>query len=102
MEAQRQSVQMLERLQRDAAHGALRHLGKEKFTQLSEQRDRQTREAIRNQQSDRHSQHRLLDTHAVDDPFQHDRNADVGHFGHQQAGQGDRDSCFVLREIRQQ
>ena len=102
MEAQRQSMQVLKRFERDAPHGALRDFCEEKLAQLGEQRDRQARQTVRNQQCNRHGQQRLLHAHAIDHPLEHDRHAHIGDLGHQQTGECDGDTRFVLRKIGQQ
>ena len=85
VEAQRQRVQVAEGLQRDRAHRALRHLGEQVFAQLGERGRRQPEEAVRDQQHERHHQHRGALVEPVDDRLHQHRHADVGDLGERPA-----------------
>nr|GEU28155.1 hypothetical protein [Tanacetum cinerariifolium] len=91
VEAQRQGVQVTEHLQRNGAHGALRHARKQELAQLGEHGRRQPQQAIRHQRRHRQHQQRLRvlrrDGERVDQPLHHDGHAHVGQLGAHQAAQ---------------
>ena len=89
VKAQGQGMQVAEHLQRDGAHGPLRHPGEQEFAQFRKQGGRQAQQAIRHQQADRQHQQRLRmrrrDRHGVDEFFQDQGHAHVGQLGAHQA-----------------
>jgi hypothetical protein len=92
MEAQRQAVQMLEGLQRDAADRPLRHLGEDAVPQLGEGLGRDARGAIGQQQPDRHGQHghrrrARLHCERIHHALEQQGHDHIGELGDRQAGQ---------------
>ena len=106
MEAQTETVQMPEDPQRDAARRPLRRLGKYQLTQLRENGSRQPEQAIGQQQTHRHHQHRLgaarSNVHRVHQLFQEQRNADVCQLRPHHQQQRNQHAPSVLPEIGQQ
>ena len=101
MEPQRQRVQMAEYLERDGTHRALRHLGEQEFAQLGEQRRRKAQRAVGGKQ--RQWQNELgRSRQAIDDLLQHQRHADIGELGRDEARQRQEDAAPVGEQIRQQ
>ena len=101
MESQRQRMQMGEDLQRYGAHRALRHLGKKILAQLGKCRGRQAQYAVCRKQ--RQWQHQDLGRRQlVDDLFHHQRHADVGKLGSNEASERQRYSPLVGEQIGQQ
>ena len=85
VKTQAQRMQVLKDFQRDTPRRALGGLGKHQLAQLGEQRGRKSQQAIGQQQRHRHHQHRLhvagLETHGIDQVFEQQRHADIGHLG---------------------
>ena len=104
MEAQRQRVQMAEGLQRNRAHGALRHLGEQVLAQLSESSRRQPQRTVGREQRQRQNQRlpRRDSGQPIDDLLQYQRHTDVGELGRDQTAEGEQHAALVCEQIGQQ
>jgi hypothetical protein len=106
VEAQRQRVQVAEHAQGDGAHGALGHAREQEFAQLGEDGGGQAQHAVGDQRAERQHQQRLrvrrIDGQLVDQPFHHQRHADVGQLGGDQAAQGRHHAPFVYPQVGNQ
>ena len=106
MKAQTHCVQMAKYAQRNRSGRPFGGFGKHQLTQLGEQGRTQAQGSICHQQSHRHHQHRTrvarLWRHGVDQIFEQQRHADVGHLGPHHEGQGRNHPPFVLPQIGEQ
>ncbi len=102
MEAQTQTVQMLEHLQCHAADGALRHLGEQRIAQFAEQRAEQTQQTVADHQEHRDGQHRLRLAHRIHDLLEHQRHGHVGELRQHQKHDHRNHPDFELQQIGQQ
>ena len=106
VKAQAQAVQVLKRLQRNGACGAMRGLGKHQFAQLVEQRVSKAQQPIGQDQTHRHHQQRRgaarRQGHGVHQLFEQQRHPHRGEFGPHHEGDGGQHPALVLPQIRQQ
>ena len=104
VKAQAQRMQVFKDFQRNTARRALGGLGKHQLAQLGEQRGGQAQQAIGQQQRHRHHQHGLhvagLETHGVDQVFEQQRHADIGHLGAHHESQRCDNAPLVGPEVR--
>jgi hypothetical protein len=97
-------MQMAEGLQRDRAHRALRDLGEQILAKLGERRRRKPQCPVGREQPER--QHQRLGARnrgqPIDDLLQHQRNADIGKLGRDQAAEREQHAALVREQIGQQ
>jgi hypothetical protein len=108
VKAQRQRMQMLENLHRDAPHGLLRDPRKHDFAQFGQQRGRKAQRTIGRQQTERHQQRRQFECallhgggrcERVDELFENERHRHVRGLGADQEGERDQHAPLVGPEV---
>ena len=122
MKAQAQRVQVSEYFERHRPHGALRHLGKDKLTQLGKHRRGEPQQAITDEQGRRderhcarasccrvgrgaYALHRIRSRHrgqTIDDRLENDRHPHIGNFRGHQTSEGKRHPPLPFPQVGQQ